>query len=243
MGYTADDIATMIANFDAGKQAEQQAPETPAAEPEVTDPVVEGTPEVTEVQHEDKDAAAFAEMRTTNKIYGDLLKKVADGIGLQYSNTDEMIAALNSDALNKIAEKKGIPVEFLQRMETLEANSRRWEEQQTQQRLTAGFGALQQKYGLDQGAMLQFAQQLDNEHVNLATLDVEKEYISRNFETIVQSRINTAVQEALAKVGQVQQQSTTPAAPGANLGNSEPTKITKAADLISLLGTMPGGYK
>ena len=243
--FTQEDIINMISNYDKGGKDEQPAAEAPI--PEVEQPATENVeaqqvePVVSE--QADKDANAFAQMRTQNKLFADTLQKIADATGIQYTNQDEMIAALNGDALNKIAEKKGIPVELLQRMEQLEANSRMWEAQQQQERLTNGFKNLSAKYGLDQNALMGFAQQLDADKVNLTTVDIEKEYVSRHLEDIVNARVQAAVQAALAKDAQVGAQSSKPGAPGA-ASSTEQSQIKSAADLISFLGSnTPGGYK
>ena len=187
---------------------------------------------------QDKDANAFAEMRVQNKAMSDMLKKIADATGIQYTDQNDMLAKLNSDALTKLAEKQGVPVEILQRMETLERNSQLYLQQQNESRLRAGFVNLKQDYGLSDEEMMNFAKQLDDDKVDLSKVDLVAEYRNRNFEAIVQKRIDAAVAAALSKDQQAQAQSTQPTAQGAvQQAAAKPEQITTVAGLRSWLAS------
>ena len=187
---------------------------------------------------QDKDANAFAEMRVQNKAMSDMLKKIADATGIQYTDQNDMLAKLNSDALTKLAEKQGLPVEILQRMETLERNSQLYLQQQNESRLRAGFVNLKQDYGLSDEEMMNFAKQLDDDKVDLSKVDLVAEYRNRNFEAIVQKRIDAAVAAALSKDQQAQAQSTQPTAQGAaQQAGAKTEQITTVAGLRSWLAS------
>lgn len=186
---------------------------------------------------QDKDANAFAEMRVQNKAMSDMLKKIADATGIQYTDQNDMLAKLNSDALTKLAEKQGVPVEILQRMETLERNSQLYLQQQNESRLRAGFVNLKQDYGLSDEEMMNFAKQLDDDKVDLSKVDLVAEYRNRNFEAIVQKRIDAAVAAALSKDQQAQAQSTQPTAQGAAQQAAKTEQITTVAGLRSWLAS------
>ena len=187
---------------------------------------------------QDKDANAFAEMRVQNKAMSDMLKKIADATGIQYTDQNDMLAKLNSDALTKLAEKQGVPVEILQRMETLERNSQLYLQQQNESRLRAGFVNLKQDYGLSDEEMMNFAKQLDDDKVDLSKVDLVAEYRNRNFEAIVQKRIDAAVAAALSKDQQAQAQSTQPTAQGAvQQAAAKTEQITTVAGLRSWLAS------
>lgn len=221
-----------------------EAPATDAPAPEVdATPAPTDAPEVQVATQADKDANAFAQMRVQNKAYEDVLSKLAAASGIEYTGTDDLLAKLNDAAINKQAQKQGIPAEYLKRMEALEETQRRWDAMQNQNRLTQGFTALQSKYGLSAQEMQNFAATLDNERVNLANLDVVKEYEARNFESIVQSRIDKAVAEALAKNAQVDAHSTAPSAPGVGAGTHEQATIKSSNDLLNFLSANAPGFK
>ena len=218
----------------AQQQQQQQQQQNPAQQQnngaDQTEPHV--------ATQQDKDANAFAEMRVQNKAMSDMLKKIADATGIQYTDQNDMLAKLNSDALTKLAEKQGVPVEILQRMETLERNSQLYLQQQNESRLRAGFVNLKQDYGLSDEEMMNFAKQLDDDKVDLSKVDLVAEYRNRNFEAIVQKRIDAAVAAALSKDQQAQAQSTQPNAQGATQQTAAKTEqITTVAGLRSWLAS------
>ena len=217
-----------------------EAEEVNAQVDEATDAAEVGnTPEIAEATQADKDANAFAQMRTQNKLMSDMLAKMADAYGIKYENTEDMMNKLNEDALGKIAEKKGIPVELLSRLEMLEKNNAAYQIQQNQARLKNEFAAVQQKFGLTQDELVSFANTLDAEHLDLSKLNVEKEYVARNYDYIMEKRVQAAVQAALSKDAQVAAQSTGTAAPGTNTTSSNGEQnIKTVADFKSFLSGM-----
>lgn len=212
------------------QQQSQQQSDSGADSQDQTEPHV--------ATQQDKDANAFAEMRVQNKAMADMLKKIADATGIQYTDQNDMLAKLNSDALTKLAEKQGVPVEILQRMETLERNSQLYLQQQTEARLRVGFANIKQEYNLSDDEMMAFAKQLDDDNVDLSKVDLKAEYQNRNFEAIVQKRIDAAVAAALSKDQQAQAQSTQPTAQGAaQQATTKPEQINSVAALRSWLAS------
>ena len=55
----------------------------------------------------DKDANAFAQMRVQNKLMGDMLAKVAQANGIQFTSQDDLLQKLNDDVLTKQAQAQG----------------------------------------------------------------------------------------------------------------------------------------
>lgn len=214
----------------SAQQQSQQQSDSGANSQDQTEPHV--------ATQQDKDANAFAEMRVQNKAMADMLKKIADATGIQYTDQNDMLAKLNSDALTKLAEKQGVPVEILQRMETLERNSQLYLQQQTEARLRVGFANIKQEYNLSDDEMMAFAKQLDDANVDLSKIDLKAEYQNRNFEAIVQKRIDAAVAAALSKDQQAQAQSTQPTAQGAvQQATTKPEQINSVAALRSWLAS------
>ena len=246
---TVDDIVSLVNAYDKGEVVDAtntttpDVETTPVAESVPTDEVT-GTLEPQVAEQVDKDNNAFAEMRVNNKTMADTLKRVADAMGLKYNSQDDMISQLNGDAFNKLSERQGVPVEYLKRMEALEAQAQEWEAQKNQANLITGLKNIQTKYGLDQAALMNFAQQIDNSGVNLATVDLEKEYISRNLDSIVAARVQAAVQAALQKDAAASASAATIAATGTGAGGTTPeVQIKSAADLVSFLKQNAPGYK
>ena len=187
-----------------------------------------------------KDAGAFAAMRVRNKQMENMLKRVADAAGIQYANTDDMLTKLNDDALGKLAEKQGVPKELLMRLDSLEKSNQEYRQEQVNIKLRNDFMALQEKYNLTPEQLQTFATQLSNDRVDPLSADIMREYEVRNFDAIVQQRIQDAVQTALSKDQQVDEHSSTPnAAQGSSASGSDAGVTCKnSAELHQLLATL-----
>lgn len=248
--FDVDALRALLAQADAGQPEQQpaveqqpqeqvQTPETPA-QPEQTPAQPEGqpqpdAPEVHVATQEDKDANAFAQMRVANKQMSDMLAKIAQANGIQYSTQEEMIAKLNDDSVTKLAAAQGVPKELLLRMEGLERDAAAYRAQQNQNRLVTQMRNIMDKYAVPANELQAFAAQLDNEHVDVNSIDLEREYFFRNQEAIMQKRINAAVEAALRGDQAAAAQSTTPLAQGGNGGSTQGTRIETVADLRSVL--------
>lgn len=188
-----------------------------------------------------KDHNAFAAMRVQNQQYADMLEKIAKAAGIEYTSPEDMMQKLNDDALTKLAAQQNVPVELLKRMEVMEAQANAYVQMQNQQRLTTEFSNLRAKYNLDEAAMLTFAQQLEADKVDPATVNVEREYIARNLDAIIAARTQAAVEEALRRDTQAGTHGTMPnVAQGSSAnGGANQHKVTTTAELNALLATMP----
>lgn len=188
-----------------------------------------------------KDANAFAQMRVQNKQYSDMLEKIAKAAGIEYTSPEDMMQKLNDDALTKLAAQQNVPVELLKRMEVMEAQANAYVQMQNQNRLTTEFSNLRTKYNLDDASMLAFAQQLEADKVDPATVNVEREYIARNLDAIIAARTQAAVEEALRRDSQAGTHGTMPnVAQGSSAnGGANQHKVTTTAELNALLASMP----
>ena len=194
-----------------------------------------------QTQQSQKDANAFAAMRVQNKQYAEMLEKIAKATGIQYATPEEMMQKLNDDALSKMAQQQNIPVELLQRLDMLEKHSQAYLAMQNQTRLASEFTALRTKYKLDETALTEFARQLEADKVDPATVNVEREYMIRNFDAIIAQRTQAAVEEALRRDAQAGAHGTMPnVAQGSSAnGGASQHKVTNTAELNALLAQMP----
>ena len=195
----------------------------------------------TQSNQNQKDANAFAAMRVQNKQMSEMLEKIAKATGIQYANQDEMMQKLNDDALAKMAAQQNVPVELLQRLDILEKHSQAYLAMQNQTRLTNEFAALRDKYKLDDVALTEFAKQLEADKVDPTTVNIEREYMMRNFDAILAQRTQAAVEAALKKDAQAGAHGTMPnVAQGSSAnGGASQHKVTTTAELNALLATMP----
>ena len=195
----------------------------------------------TQSNQNQKDANAFAAMRVQNKQMSEMLEKIAKATGIQYATQDEMMQKLNDDALAKMAQQQNVPVELLQRLDILEKHSQAYLAMQNQTRLTNEFAALRDKYKLDDVALTEFAKQLEADKVDPTTVNIEREYMMRNFDAILAQRTQAAVEAALKKDAQAGAHGTMPnVAQGSSAnGGASQHKVTTTAELNALLATMP----
>lgn len=225
--------------------------QTTETTPPEGDPPTEGEqtpPEATPPANEDvsqlsqnKQNFAFQQMRQQNQQLNQLLGKLAQANGIEYSNPKELIEKLNNNAIEAIAKTQNVPVSLLKEVEDLRRDSEAFKAMQFQNNAAAGFQAVVTNYGLDQKALEAFAIELDQAGVNPFTshVDVLQEYKSRHFDEIMQAKIDEAVAAALTKNTSADTHSTTPSSTSTptKTGGDE-DKITTVEGLNQLLTTL-----
>lgn len=181
---------------------------------------------------------AWAQMRVQNKQMESMLHKIADAYDIKANSTEELIQKLNDDAITKLSAKQGVPKELLQRLEILEQHEAEYQKIQTDNYLTQAFVDLQKEFNLDSQALMAFANQLQTAGIDpyKTKVDIRAEYVSRNLDSIIQARINQAVEQALRIDQGAAQQSTTPLpANGPNSTQQVDNRINTTAGLQALL--------
>ena len=235
-------LSQLLAQYNQTQQANNTTP--PATEPVQQAQQTENVPAQQEQtpppQRNAGEGAgnAWAQMRVQNKQMQDILSKIADAYDIKANNPEELIQKLNDDALAKLSAKQGVPLELLKRLEVLEAHEAEYQRIQTDNYLTKSFADLQKEFNLDHQAMVNFANQLQASGIDpyKTKVDIRAEYLSRNLDSIIQARINQAVEQALRIDQGATQQSTTPLpATGATQTQQVENKINTTADLQALL--------
>ncbi len=206
-------------NTQQGQQAQQQQTQQPTAE--------------------DKRNYAFGQMRTQINQLTELLGKVAKANGVEYSDSKDLVAKLNDDAITKMAQKQNVPVELLREVEALRQDSAAFKAQQLKDAAAIGFQNVMTTYGLTQEQLKEFAVELDQRGKNPFTqpVDVMSEYKMLHYDDILNTAVKKAVEEALKKDSAANQSSTTPGQQQGSNGGSE-AKITTVAGLTALLDGM-----
>ena len=74
---------------------------------------------------------AFGQLRQENNELANILGKIAQANGIQYTNTRDLMGKLNDDAINKLAQKQNVPVELLREMDALRAGQQQWQQSAT----------------------------------------------------------------------------------------------------------------
>lgn len=173
----------------------QTEPAQPAAQTQVQ------TQSQTPVTEPDKTARAFAAMRVQNTKYEKALEAVAKTMGLDPKNMDAVLQKISETNTQKEAEQAKVPVEFLQRVQNLEAQTEQYRMQEIQRNAYAGFQQLKDQYHLDDQALVNFATTLASSGMNPMTtpVDVVREYKLRNFDTLLAQAKEQGRQEEVAR--------------------------------------------
>jgi len=185
---------------------------------------------------EDKRNYAFGQMRTQINQLTDLLGKVAKANGIEYNDSKDLVAKLNDDTIQKMAQKQNVPVELLQELDALKRDSEQLKAQQRRDAAAIGFQQVMDTYGLTQEQLKEFAVELDNKGKNPfeQPVDLLAEYKILHYDDIVNAAVKKAVEEALKKDSAANQSSSTPTQQqGGNGGEGQ--KITTVAGLTALL--------
>lgn len=180
---------------------------------------------------------AFGQLRQENNELANILGKIAQANGIQYTNTRDLMGKLNDDAISKLAQKQNVPVELLREVDALRAGQQQWQQSQREQVAFAGFQTLMSQYGLSQDDLKAFAVELDGAGKNPFTQDINvvDEYRLRHFDDIVAKRAEAAVKEALAKSSAADTHSSTPGAQQGAGGGEGGQKITTQEGLNNFL--------
>lgn len=218
------------ANQEGSGEAEDTGEETPPDEVEETPPAEQNPPA------NNKANTAFAQMRVQNTTYKNLLSKIAQATGIEFTNEEDLISKLNDDAIDKLAKLQNVSPELLRRMEMLEQNSAAYEQEKLQSAALIGFQKLKDTYKLSDEELQSFAVELDQAGKNPfeKAFDIEAEYKLLHFNDITQRMVDEAVKKALATSGVADNHSTTPNS-SKGKGESGGEKITTLQGLNNFL--------
>lgn len=207
-------------------------PETdPKTEPEgdapadPQEPVIESKP--------DKAAQAFAQMRVENKQYQNMIKNVAEILGVKDTkNQEDMLASLNELVTKAQAQKQGVPQELLTRLQQLEQRDQEYTLQQNRQAAYLGFQKVKDDFKLSDADLNYFADSLAADGLNPfeQSIDLVAEYKLRNYDKLVAAAIEQGIRQEAERAAKAITQSS---APGQTQGKSstDAEKITSVSEL------------
>lgn len=231
-------LDNLLNQMDSGTPPENNPPAGDDAQggddEEETQPPEGGTPQAPTA--EDKRNFAFGKMRTEINQLTELLGKVAKANGVEYSDSRDLVAKLNDDAIQKMAQRQNIPVEILQELEALRRDSEQFKAQQRRDTAAIGFQKVMDTYGLTQDQLKEFAVELDRMGKNPfeQNIDLMAEYKMLHYDDILNAAVKKAVEEALKKDSAANQSSSTPnQQQGGSGGDNQ--KISTVAGLSALL--------
>jgi len=236
VGSDSDELNKLLTQMSEGS-AEEDADSADAPEGEESPPA-DDKPQTK--PQDNKAAHAFAQMRIQNNQLLTLLSKIAKATGIEYTDTNDLLAKLDDDSITKIAAKQNVPVELLKRMEQLEQRDLIAQQEKLQQAAFLGFQKVKDTYDLTEDELRAFALELDAAGKNPfeQPIDLVTEYKLTHFDDIVTKKANAAVQAALAKSSAADKHSSKPNSANGKPDSGKPEKISTVAGLNSILKDM-----
>lgn len=214
----------------------EEIPETQEETPEVKEPEKRVTPPA-KASDTQKQNQAFAKMRSENKELGNTIIRMAEILGLDTRQPLNVLAAQVQQAqTNALAQKRGMDPVVLQRLDALEADHAELTRIKAEQSVKAAFDEITDKFGATNDDIKSFAEDLIREGYDPMApgANIVNEFISRNFDKIIEKRVASAVAAEQARSAKGSGASK----PGNKQGqedNKEPHAINSVSELDSFL--------
>jgi hypothetical protein len=222
----------------------EPAPETPPVESEPKPGETEGDPaptdpEPTEPETKPEPAPtpanrAFAELRVKTQKYEKILKSLGNLLGAQDVNDpDAILNLVQEKVLQAQAKQQNIPVELLQKLDLLEAESQERQKAALTQQALIGFQNVKNQFGLDDKGLDAFAEELAQNGINpfAQQIDLVKVYRDFHFEDIIAKEVQKAVEAERQRALKAATESTTPGSATGVGGGTTPSQIKTASEL------------
>lgn len=181
-----------------------------------------------------KMAHAFAQLRTENKQLGELVKGVAEVLGIENANDPEAVKqALQDKVLKAQAQREGVSPELLQRLKILEERDRVNTQKEIQRNTYLGFQKLKSSFGLDDKDLQTFAEELVAAGMNPfeQPVDVVKEYRDRHFEDLIKQAEERGAQQEAQRSSRAASHSSTPDRNRGGTSEEDTPKINTVSQL------------
>lgn len=191
-----------------------------------------------EPTHNTKAQNAFASMRVENRKQKELLNKIAGVLGVDTNNLSEndLFSQVESAVIKAQARQQGIPAEVLQRLNNLEVVNQKYNRDQAYLAAGRGIQQIKNDFGATKEDLDGFMEALAKEGINPFEnpVNLVNEYKLRNFDKIIQAKVQAAVQAEQQRASKAEAHSTTPNDKKGG-SNETTTKINNLADLDAWL--------
>lgn len=223
--------------------------EPAAAEPVVTEPVIT-EPQATEPVGPEHDAVgtepaqvdpvinkqnkAFAEMRVVNTKYANVIRGIGQLLGADEGKAPEEILELVQNKLTEAqAEQQKVPLELLQKVQFLEGEYNRNQQQTLQQQAMLGFQNVKNEFGLNDDELGKFAQKLADLNINPFDKPTDLKAVYQNvfFDDIMNKKIEKALADERARAAKAGNSSTQPSSSTGGEQAQSTAQIKSATDL------------
>ena len=214
--------------------AETQTEEEPQAEQE---PEAKPEPQAPAKPAPKKNRAdeAFAAMRVENKKLNSMLSDLASIIGVNSKDPNEITNALQEQIFQAKSKQQGIPADVLKKIQDLEEANNNWNREQARMQAYRGFQVIKDTFGLEDGELNAFADELAAEDLNPfeGRVDVVTEYKLRNFDKLIQAAVDRGIRQEQERASKASKASTPTKQTGKAPSND--AKINSVAELSAWL--------
>lgn len=217
------------------------APEAPQGETNPAPPAEDKNPEPAKATPEpqleglNKQAHAFAEMRTKINEQNKVLADIGKALGIS-GKPEDILAGLQKITNAQKAKEAGVPPEIMERLSALEAEKAAREANDRKIQTYAAISTFQRNMQLDQNQLNTFLTQLAQAGKNPfeQNLDLKAEYLVMNFDRLQKEAIQKALEEQAKLNNKANSQSTNP---GTKTGGGEQktTEVKSLDDLDAFL--------
>ncbi len=182
-------------------------------------------------------AETFAMMRITNSKYANILKGVANVLGIKDINlndTEALADALNTKVTESLAKQQGISPELLQKVADLEKTQSMYQQKEIKDTALIGFENVKTKFQLDDAGLQAFAEELiaNGKNPFLTKLNLVDEYKMLHFDELIsQASQKAATTEAQRAARALDNGSNPGSKQGASTADTDPKKINSVKDL------------
>ena len=181
-----------------------------------------------------KQAQAFAQMRIANQQQTQLIKQIAEVVGVKdIKDPKALVDALQQVVVKAQSQKQGIPEEVLTRLNQLENMNSEYQRQQAYLAAGRGFQTIKDNYGLDDNALEAFAQELIADGLNPyeQPIDLVAEYKLRNFDRMLEEAVQKGIDQEAQRAAKAGAQSSTPSTTTGGRTDTETPKINSVSEL------------
>lgn len=181
-----------------------------------------------------KQAQAFAQMRIANQQQTQLIKQIAEVVGVKDTKDPKaLVDALQQVVVKAQSQKQGIPEEVLTRLNQLENMNSEYQRQQAYLAAGRGFQTIKDNYGLDDNALEAFAQELIADGLNPyeQPIDLVAEYKLRNFDRMLEEAVQKGIDQEAQRAAKAGTQSSTPSTTTGGRTDTEAPKINSVSEL------------
>ena len=181
---------------------------------------------------------AFAQLRVENKKYQNMMKGIAELLGVQTNDPNAILSNVQNAITQAQAKQQGIPPELLARMNQLEESNNMFIQNEIRKDAYLGFQRIKDKFSLDNHALNSFADGLVQEGLNPfeQQLDLEMEYIKRNYAKIIADAEARGAEKEAKRAARASTRGTSP-------DNRQGGEATQGVEKINTIGDLDKWFR